>query len=205
MRLFVAISFNDESCARLLALRDELRSRSVRGNFSATENLHLTLAFIGEVSPKKVDKIEAILETVAFKPFDVSINRLGTFSRGRKREPIKSKDFMGEGATTERASFSPLGGNEQAQSVATWWAGLREDKPLMDLQREVEHKLALCGFEMDGRRYNPHITLGREVVTDVSPWRIEPFGETVTSVELMKSERIDGKLTYTAIYRRDAN
>ncbi len=169
MRLFVAINFNDETRARLLALRDELRSRSVRGNFSAPENLHLTLAFIGEVSPKKVDKIEAILETVAFKPFDVSINRLGTFSRG-----------------------------------TLWWAGLREDKPLMDLQHEIEHKLALCGFEMDGRKYNPHITLGREVVTDVSPWRIEPFGETVTSVELMKSERIDGKLTYTAIYSRGA-
>ena len=57
---------------------------------------------------------------------------------------------------------------------------------------------------MDGRKYNPHITLGREVVTDVSPWRIEPFGETVTSVELMKSERIDGKLTYTAIFSKGA-
>ncbi len=170
MRLFVAINFNDETRARLLALRDELRSRSARGNFSAPENLHLTLAFIGEVSPKKVEKVEAILETVAFEPFDVSINRLGTFSRG-----------------------------------TLWWAGLREDKPLMDLQREVEHKLALCGFEMDGRKYSPHVTLGREVVTDVSPWRIEPFGETVTSVELMKSERIGGRLIYTAVYRRNAN
>ena len=81
-----------------------------------------------------------------------------------------------------------------------WWAGLREDKSLMDLQHEIEHKFALCGFEMDGRKYNPHITLGREVVTDVSPWQFEPFGETVTSIELMKSERINGKLTYTTIH-----
>ena len=72
----------------------------------------------------------------------------------------------------------------------------------MDLQHEIEHKFALCGFEMDGRTYHPHITLGREVITDTEPWTIEPFSETVASIELMKSERINGKLTYTAIYER---
>ncbi len=57
---------------------------------------------------------------------------------------------------------------------------------------------------MDGRKYSPHITLGREVVTDAAPWQIEPFGETVTGIDLMKSERIGGKLTYTAIYSKGA-
>jgi 2'-5' RNA ligase len=165
MRLFIAINFKNETRSRLLALRDELRGRSQRGNFSAPENLHLTLAFIGEASPKQVDTIKAIMDTITFKPFAATIDRLGTFSRG-----------------------------------TLWWAGLREDKPLMDLQREVEHKLALCGFKMDGRKYSPHITLGREVVTDAKPWTIGPFGETVGTIDLMKSERINGKLTYTAIY-----
>jgi 2'-5' RNA ligase len=85
-----------------------------------------------------------------------------------------------------------------------WWAGLRLDKPLMDLQREVERKLSLCGFEMDRRDFHPHITIGREVVTDAAPWKIEPFGKTVNGIDLMKFERIDGKLTYTAIYRRNS-
>jgi 2'-5' RNA ligase len=122
--------------------------------------------FIGEVSPKKLDKIEAILETVQFERFDVSVERIGRFKRG--------------------------GGD-------SWWAGLREDAPLIDLQHEINYKFALCGFEMDGRKYHPHITLGREVVTDADPWQTEPFGETVTSFELMKSERIGGKLTYTTV------
>jgi len=74
----------------------------------------------------------------------------------------------------------------------------------MDLQREVEYKLALCGFEMDGRKYNPHITLGREVVTNVTPWKIEPFGETIGAIDLMKSERINGKLVYMAIYTKQS-
>ncbi|MCL2752422.1 MAG: RNA 2',3'-cyclic phosphodiesterase [Firmicutes bacterium] len=165
MRLFIAINFNNETRSHLLSLRDELRGKSQRGNFSAPENLHLTLVFIGEVSPKKVDTIKAVMDTVMFSPFAATIDRLGTFSRG-----------------------------------TLWWAGLREDHPLMNLQREIEHKLALCGFEMDGRKYSPHITLGREVVTDVKPWQIAPFGETVGTVDLMKSERIGGNVTYTAIY-----
>ena len=164
MRLFIAINFNDQTKNRLIALRDELRSHSVHGNFSHDENLHLTLVFIGECSPNKTDTIKAIIDTVTFAPFEITVDRLGTFSRGK-----------------------------------LWWAGLRKDKPLMDLQREIEHKLALCGFEMDGRDYHPHITLGREVVTDKKPWQVVPFGETITSIELMKSERINGKLTYTAI------
>jgi 2'-5' RNA ligase len=109
------------------------------------------------------------MDTVIYDPFDVTIDRLGTFSRG-----------------------------------TLWWAGLREDKPLMDLQREVEHKLALCGFKMDGRSYHPHITLGREIAANCKPWRIEPFGEVVNAIDLMKSERIQGKLSYTSIFTKGA-
>ena len=167
MRLFIAINFNNETRSCLLTLCDELRGKSQSGKFSMPENLHLTLAFIGEVSQKKVDTIKAIMDTITFSPFAVTIDRLGTFSRG-----------------------------------TLWWAGLREDKPILDLQHEVEHKLALCGFEMDGRKYHPHITLGRQVVIDMKPWQIEPFGETVGTIDLMKSERIGGKLVYTAIYTR---
>jgi len=204
MRLFVAINFNNETRTRLLALRDELCGKVQSGRFSLPENLHLTLTFIGEVSPKKAEKIEAILETIEFAPFEVTVEKLDTFSRDKYGVPAKSQGFVGKGATTEQASFSPQGGNEQAQSVATWYAGLRKTEPLMNLQHEIEHKLALCGFEMDGRKYNPHITLGREVVTSEKPWEIELFDETVTSIALMKSERINGKLTYTAIYTKRA-
>jgi 2'-5' RNA ligase len=140
------------------------------------ENLHLTLAFIGEVSPKKLDKIVAILNTVELSTFDITIEQLG--------------------------AFSPKG--NRAQSGATWWAGVQKDKTLMLLQREITYKLAICGFPMDGRKYKPHITIGREVVTAHAPWMFAPFGETVTSFELMKSERIDGKLTYTELHRVEA-
>jgi len=85
-----------------------------------------------------------------------------------------------------------------------WWAGVRECKPLQDLQTNLSDKLIAAGIKLDQRKYNPHITLGREVLTNVVPWQIKPFGETISSIELMKSERISGKLIYTAIYEKRA-
>ena len=86
-----------------------------------------------------------------------------------------------------------------------WWAGVRESRPLFDLQRQLSEKLAREGFPPDDRSYSPHITLGRKVEGKIVGQRIEPFGEEVTSIELMRSERIQGKLTYTQIYRKVAH
>ena len=80
-----------------------------------------------------------------------------------------------------------------------WWAGVNEGKALLDLQRRLTDRLAGVGFEPEKRRYTPHVTLGRQVMTDATPWPVEPFGETVSQIHLMKSERINGKSTYTPV------
>lgn len=166
MRLFIAINFSADTRSRLLNLRDDLRSRSQCGNFPAPENLHLTLAFLGEGDAKQTAAAKAIMGATSFEPFDVLIERIGCFRRH--------------------------GGD-------IWWAGIREDKPLLELQRDLTERLIAAGFELERRKYSPHITLGRKIVTDSKPWKVPPFGETVSMVELMESARINGKLTYTAI------
>ena len=85
-----------------------------------------------------------------------------------------------------------------------WWTGVREIPALMALQQDLTERLLAAGFALERRKYSPHITLGREVVTDAAPWKPEPFGETISRIDLMKSERIQGKLTYTAIYAKEA-
>ena len=89
--------------------------------------------------------------------------------------------------------FSRPGGGQ------IWWAGVDGGKHLTELRRSIADKLSQAGFDVDKRDYNPHITLGREIITDMRPWGEEPFGETVTAVDLMKSERINGRLVYTKI------
>ena len=167
MRLFIAINFSSDTRSRLLALRDDLRARSERGRFSLPENIHLTLAFLGECDAKQAAATKAVMDALAFRPFIIEIEQVGRFKRD--------------------------GGD-------IWWAGVADNKPLIDYQRELTDKLITVGFTLDKRKYSPHITLGREVVTDTMPYKITPFGETVSAVDLMKSERIGGKLTYTAIH-----
>ena len=83
-----------------------------------------------------------------------------------------------------------------------WWAGVRENRDLLSLQQKLATGLRTKGFRFEKREYSPHITFGREIVTDVMPRLIEPFGETVSRIDLMKSEHVNGKLTYTSIHRR---
>lgn len=80
-----------------------------------------------------------------------------------------------------------------------WWAGVREDQQLSELQSRLTDKLITAGFELETRKYKPHITLGRDIRTDAAPWEFESFGEKVERIELIKSERIQGKLIYTPI------
>jgi len=167
MRLFIAINFNDVTRSRLVSLRDELHKASSRGRFTHPENLHLTLAFLGECNEQQVVSAMTAMDMTSFEPFELSIDRIGRFKRN--------------------------GSN-------TWWAGVCENKVLLELQHNLTNKLSENGFECDNRKYIPHITLGREIITQAQPRQIEPFGEMVTCIELMKSERIGGKLIYTAIH-----
>jgi len=85
-----------------------------------------------------------------------------------------------------------------------WWAGVQDSQQLSDMQRDLAEGLRAKGFQIEKRKFSPHITLGRRVVTSAKPWQIEPFGETVSWIDLMKSERLSGRLTYTAIYSKNS-
>ena len=77
MRLFVAIRLPDEMKDALLAAQNGLYDRGVRGDFTPEENLHLTLAFIGEY-PDAESVLEA-LSGVSFAPFALELEGMGCF------------------------------------------------------------------------------------------------------------------------------
>ena len=77
MRLFIAIQLNDEMKAALTDVQDNMRRQGVRGNFTKRENLHLTLAFIGEY-PDQYD-IKEIIDRIDFEPFTISLDGIGSF------------------------------------------------------------------------------------------------------------------------------
>lgn len=77
MRLFIAIQLNYEMKEALTELQDRMQRLGVRGNFTKRENLHLTLAFIGEYPDP--DEVMDVLETIRFKPFRISLEGIGSF------------------------------------------------------------------------------------------------------------------------------
>ncbi|MBR3473746.1 MAG: RNA 2',3'-cyclic phosphodiesterase [Oscillospiraceae bacterium] len=77
MRLFVAVRLSDEMREALLSAQNALFDRGVRGNFTPEENLHLTLAFIGDYPD--AGPVLDTLEKVAFRPFALTLEGLGCF------------------------------------------------------------------------------------------------------------------------------
>ena len=167
--MFIAINFNEDTRRRLVVFRDDLQTSSMSGNFSLPENIHLTLAFLGECDAEQTAAAKAVMGEIDFQLFEIRVERIGHFKR---------------------------------QGGDIWWAGIKGTAPLTGLRQRLTEGLGLQGFKLDTRKFSPHVTLGREIMTKASPWQIEAFGETVTKIDLMKSERIRGKLTYTAVYTK---
>lgn len=82
MRIFIAIRFTEAFKASIMDAQEGLREQGVRGNFTRPENLHLTLAFIGETD--RIDDIKTAVASVRFDPFVITTGQLGCFN-GRSR------------------------------------------------------------------------------------------------------------------------
>ena len=75
MRLFIAIHFN-ELKEYFYELQKQLPENA---KLSLTKSFHMTLKFLGEVQPEKVDEIIGILKTIKFEKFKVFLDSMGIF------------------------------------------------------------------------------------------------------------------------------
>ena len=116
MRLFVAIQLSDECKRSLTGMMHELKKQGVKGSYAPVQNLHLTLAFIGEHSDP--DSVLKALEKVRFRPFELRLEGIGSFgrlwwaglseSRELKNLSALVRHFLAEeGIPFDRKAFSP--------------------------------------------------------------------------------------------------
>ena len=77
MRAFIAIHLSEEMIRELLKAQEELRAFDKNANYTRRENLHLTLAFIGET--ERIEDIVSIMEKAVGAPFDLAVSNSGTF------------------------------------------------------------------------------------------------------------------------------
>lgn len=163
MRIFIAIRFTEAFKYSILDAQDGLREYGVRGNYTQPENLHLTLAFIGET--ERVAEIKAAVDAVKFEPFVIRTGKLGCFN-GRSR---------------------------------VVWLGIEGEDKVKTIAQQLRRNLDKCGIDYAKGKFSPHITLVRqpsEVPLDVE---VESESMTVSEISVMNSERINGRLVYTAL------
>ena len=77
MRLFIAILFEQNILDALTDFQADLKSMGVTGNYSKRENLHITLAFIGDYG--NPDEVLDAMEQVDFSPVKISLEGVGSF------------------------------------------------------------------------------------------------------------------------------
>ena len=77
MRLFIAIQFEENILDALTDFQADLKSQGVSGNYTRRENLHITLAFIGDYG--NPDEVLDVMEQVDFRPIEISLDGVGSF------------------------------------------------------------------------------------------------------------------------------
>jgi 2'-5' RNA ligase len=77
MRLFIAIMLSDDMKKAVTGTMHELKKADVRGSYVPAQNLHVTLAFIGET--KDASAVKTAMQTLSCKPFRMAFAEMGVF------------------------------------------------------------------------------------------------------------------------------
>ncbi len=171
MRLFFAVNPGPVIGIQLADLQNSLREHRAQGKYTDIENLHLTLHFIGEAEPGQIPEFKAVLEKAAliFPSFSIRLSSFGSFRQG-KEDLIYVKVKSGRDSLTSISDF------------------IRKNCSVGDF-----------------KPMKPHITLIRRCRISYSTLKIlkktrfDLPSENITSLYLMESRKVDGKLNYIPI------
>jgi RNA 2',3'-cyclic 3'-phosphodiesterase len=170
IRSFIAVELPDDIKRELKKIVSILRTgSSVPVKWVETENIHLTLKFLGDIDADRVDEIlnSTKKATAGTPPIGLQVKGLGVFPNPKRAQVV--------------------------------WAGLSGDLEVLDhLQQNIELEMKKLGFDREMRKFSPHLTLAR-VRDNITSNEREHLGNLVTgtsfnagtiqvdSVNLMKS------------------
>ena len=132
IRLFLAFELSQEIREIIDEVSREAGKLPLNVRWVRTENIHLTVVFLGNVEESLVPRVEEVACLVCSRshPFDISLHSLGFF------------------------------GNIRSPRVL--WIGMNGDvKGMSGLRDELQKGLVPFGVEEETRPFRPHLTLGR--------------------------------------------
>lgn len=179
IRAFVAVNLEPSLKEVLGRVQERLKTTRADVGWVRSENLHLTLKFLGEVE-------EPRLSAVA--------DALGSAARG---------------LSPFRLAFGGLGAFPQPRAARVVWIGVSQGaEALTELQGRVEAWLEPLGFARERRPFSAHLTLGRvrgparreQLAAVLTSMAIESLGDmAVDRIELMRSELRSGGPCYSIL------
>lgn len=141
MRTFIAVDLDREIKKNISLLVTRLKSKGGNIRWIKPQGMHLTLKFLGEISPVRISGIESEMKNTVdrYDSFPMTIKGTGTFPPASRNPRIL-------------------------------WAGTENCDFLSALQQDLELKLSDLNFPQEKRRFSPHLTLGRvKSSTDIGP------------------------------------
>lgn len=131
-RIFIAINLTDSVKAELLSFQE--RWPELPARWTAKENLHLTLAFLGNTEKGELEELKKLAQEIGkrHKPFVLEFTKI---------------------------LYGPVGAPPRMI-----WAVIQKSSELAELQKDVENTLAQSEQIRsipEKREYSPHLTLAR--------------------------------------------
>jgi 2'-5' RNA ligase len=151
LRAFVAVELPDRIKQRLGEIQEQLKAGRSRAKWVAPESIHLTLKFLGGISPDTVPGVTQAMEEAALgvSPLRLCVSGLGVFPNARRVQVV--------------------------------WAGLTGDTAeLSQVQKDLDTALARLGFTPESRPFTAHLTLAR-MRDEASAAEREAVGKLVES------------------------
>jgi len=130
-RIFIGIKIKVQR--KIIEIGDELRHQLKNSNITWMDpaNLHLTLKFLGEIEPFYLNSISALIEDTQLRYCAFKLK-------------IGRLNYFGTELQPRVILFE-----------------IEHNPILTSLQKSIDESLAALGFEMEHKKYNPHLTLGR--------------------------------------------
>ncbi len=80
VRCFIAVEcIDDDVVSGIRRVQGALESTGAHLKHVETENIHLTLKFLGEIEQHKVDEVTTIINGISFDPFSFKVEEVGVF------------------------------------------------------------------------------------------------------------------------------
>ena len=180
IRAFIAIRATDEVREVVDGVVGELKASGADVKWVEPENIHLTLKFLGNISPDDVGKLKPALDRAldGYRPLMLTVTGVGYFPGGRRAPRVI-------------------------------WIGLAgEVDRLREMAAGIDDACAGLGFEREKRPFRAHLTIGRvrrgsgglvDLMRSVDRITFKPLKLRVDRVNLVRSRLSPQGPTYTVM------